>query len=119
MKTKRFILFFATTFLPLFLVFSLATGASAADTGESLFRKNCSSCHPDGGNILNSKKTLRKADREENGILTEGDIVQKMRNPGLVSTHPQDFAGMKMFNKDKISDFDAQLIARYIMQTFK
>lgn len=93
--------------------------ASGQDLGESLFKKNCSPCHPDGGNILNPKKTLHKKDREANGIKTAGDIVNKMRNPGPVPTHPQEWAGMKMFDKDKISDEDALEIADYILKTFK
>jgi len=115
---KRVILFLLAASLPLFLVSILVKGASAGDTGESLFMKNCSSCHPDGDNILNRKKTLHKADREANNIFTAEDIIKKMRNPGPAPTHPQEWAGMKMFDKDKISDEDALKIANYILQTF-
>jgi cytochrome c6 len=115
---KRVILVLLAVSLPLFLVSLLVKGASAGDAGESLFRDNCSSCHPDGDNILNRKKTLRKADREANKIFTAEDIVQKMRNPGPAPTHPQEWAGMKMFDKDKISDEDALKIANYILKTF-
>ncbi len=105
--------------LPLFLITLSVNWASAEVTGESLFKANCSSCHPEGGNILNKKKTLSKADREANHIFTAEDIVKKMRNPGPVPSHPQDWAGMKMFDKYKISDDDALKIANYILQTFK
>jgi len=117
---KRVILFLLAVSLPLLLVSLSVKGASAAagDTGESLFKKNCSSCHPDGDNILNRKKTLHKADREANNIFTAEDIIKKMRNPGPAPTHPQDWAGMKMFDKNKISDDDALKIANYILQTF-
>ena len=105
--------------LPLLLVSLSVRGASAAgDTGESLFKANCSACHPDGDNILNHKKTLHRADREANNIFTAEDIIKKMRNPGPAPTHPQEWAGMKMFDKDKISDEDALKIANYILQTF-
>ena len=116
---KRVILFLLAVSLPLFLVSFLAKGASGGDTGETLFKANCASCHPDGDNILNRKKTLHKADREANNILTAEDIIQKMRNPGPATTHPQEWAGMKMFDKDKISDDDALKIANYILETFK
>ena len=120
---KRVILFLLAVSLPLSLICLVclsAKGASAADdTGEALFRANCSACHPDGDNILNRNKSLRKADREANGIFTAEDIINKMRNPGPAPTHPQEWAGMKIFDKDKISDEDALKIANYILQTFK
>ena len=115
---KRVILFLLAVSLPLFLVSLLVKGASAEDTGESLFKANCSACHPDGDNILNRKKTLRKEDLKANNIFTAEDIINKMRNPGPAPTHPQDWAGMKMFDKDKISNEDAQKIADYILKTF-
>jgi len=42
-----------------------------------------------------------------------------MRNPGPAPTHPQEWSGMKMFDKDKISDEDALKIANYVLETFK
>lgn len=104
-----------------FLSFVFLTGAGFAEerTGEALFKANCASCHPDGGNILNPKKTLSKKDREANNIITAADIINKMRNPGPVPTHPQEWAGMKMFDKYKIPDDEAQKIAEYILTTFK
>ncbi|MFZ2198630.1 MAG: c-type cytochrome [Thermodesulfovibrionales bacterium] len=116
---KRVILFLLAVPLLLSLAFISAKGASAAeDTGEALFKANCSACHPEGDNILNRKKTLRKADREANNIFTAEDIINKMRNPGPAPTHPQEWAGMKIFDKDKISDEEALKIANYILQTF-
>jgi len=103
----------------LFLVFLSEAGFSEEKTGEALFQANCSSCHPNGGNILNPKKTLSRKDREANNIITAADIINKMRNPGPVPTHPQEWAGMKMFDKYKISDDEAQKIAEYILTTFK
>lgn len=79
-------------------------------SGEELFKENCSACHPDGGNIINPKKTLHKKDREANKVKTAEDIVGKMRNPG---------EGMTKFDKTMISDKDAQQIAKYIINTFK
>jgi len=116
---KRLTFFLLAVSLPLFLVAISVKGALAAGaTGEVLFKTNCSACHPDGDNILNRKKTLHKADREANNIVTAEDIIQKMRNPGPAPTHPQDWAGMKMFDKDKISNEDALKIANYILKTF-
>lgn len=103
----------------LFLVFLTGTGFPEEKTGEALFKTNCSSCHPQGGNILNPKKTLSRKDREANNIMTVADIINKMRNPGPVPTHPQEWAGMKMFDKDKITDSEARKIAEYILTAFE
>jgi cytochrome c6 len=81
----------------------------AEQTGEALFKQNCSICHVDGGNIVNPQKPLHKKEREANGVKTAGDIIKKMRNPG---------PGMTMFDKKTISDKDAHKIAEYILKTF-
>ncbi len=78
--------------------------------GEAKFKELCAMCHPNGGNIVNPKKTLTKKDRETNKILTEADIVQNMRKPG---------PGMTKFNEKMLSDKDATEIAKYIIMTFK
>jgi cytochrome c6 len=103
----------------LFIISLTGTGFPEEKTGEALFKANCASCHPDGGNILNPKKTLSRKDREANNIITAADIINKMRNPGPAPTHPQELAGMKMFDKNKITDDEAQKIAEYILTTFK
>jgi len=96
-----------------------AQDESKEHPGKVLFKNNCSPCHPDGGNIINPKKTLHKKDLDANKITTAEDIVKKMRNPGPSPTHPQDWAGMKMFDQKAISDQDAYNIADYILKTFK
>ena len=78
--------------------------------GEELFKKNCSVCHPAGGNIVNPKFTLHKKDLEAHNIKKPADIVNKMRNPG---------PGMPTFDKKTIPDNDAKEIAEYILKTFK
>lgn len=87
--------------------------------GESLFKQHCAACHPGGGNILSPGKTLRKKDLDANDINTARDIVKKMRNPGPFPTHPQEWAGMRIFDEKTISDDDAMKIADYILKTFK
>lgn len=104
----------------LVLPFTLSAQGTPAETkGESLFRINCSVCHPDGGNIFNPGKSLFKKDRVANNVLSAKDIVQKMRNPGAYSTHPNEWSGMKLFDEKAISDRDALDIANYIIETFK
>jgi cytochrome c6 len=97
----------------------LAKDTPAEQTGESLFNRHCVSCHPNGGNILNPKKTLYIKDLQTNNIVTAEDIVKKIRNPGPVPTHPQEWAGMTMFDEKKISNENALKIADYILKTFK
>jgi len=88
-----------------------APGAADKKTaGESEFREHCAVCHPDGGNIVNPQKTLRKKDLGANGIKKPGDIVKKMRNPG---------PGMTAFDTKTVTDKEAQAIAQYILKTFK
>lgn len=83
---------------------------TSKDTGEAEFKEHCALCHPDGGNIINPKKTLHKKDREANNIMTEADIVKTMRKPG---------PGMTAFDEKTISDQEAKEIAKYIQMTFK
>ncbi len=89
---------------------AFAFGAKASESkGEKLFMANCKVCHPDGGNIVNPKKTLHKADREANGVKTAEDIIKRMRNPG---------PGMTKFDEKTIPDKEAHEIASYILKTF-
>jgi cytochrome c6 len=82
---------------------------AAGKTGEQLFKENCASCHPDGGNVVNPAKTLKKKDREANKIKTAADVVKAMRNPG---------PGMPTFDAKTIPDKDAKKIGEYVIKTF-
>ena len=95
----------------------IAGGSFAAEkkamekiSGEAEFKNHCALCHPDGGNSVNSAKTLHKKDLTANGIKKSADIVSKMRNPG---------PGMTEFDKKTIPDKEAKAIADYILKTFK
>jgi cytochrome c6 len=89
---------------------STASAVAAATSGEDLFKLHCAACHADGGNIINPKKTLKKADLEANGVKSSKDIIGKMRKPGQ---------GMTTFDATAIPDKDAKAIADYILKTFK
>ena len=95
--------------------FVFTAGAALADVkggkidGKKEFQEHCAACHKDGGNIINPAKTLKRSDREMNGIKSAKDIVKVMRNPG---------PGMTKFDKNAISDKEAKAIADYIMKTF-
>ena len=89
----------------------LSAGRSeAAKSGEALFKELCAVCHPDGGNIVNPKKTLHKKDLDANKIKTPADIVKTMRNPGQ---------GMNKFDEKTVPDADAKAVAEYILKKFK
>jgi len=94
-----------------FMMLSLGGAVCAEEnTGEALFKKNCSLCHPNGGNIIRPEKSLLKKHLDEYGVKTADDIVNLMRNPG---------PGMQTFGKDRISDADAKEIAEYVLKTFQ
>jgi len=75
----------------------------AAETGEAIFKAKCASCHPDGGNIINPKETLK-------GIKDPKKITTKIRKGG---------GGMPGFDAKAVSDADAKSVADYIVKTFK
>lgn len=93
--------------------------ASGETTGEALFKEHCSPCHPNGDNVVNTKKTLHRKDLELNNIKTAQDIVNQIRDPKPAPTHPQQWAGMKRFDRKTIPDDDAMKIADYILKTFQ
>jgi len=101
------------TFVGLSMTFATGTVAPAsadAKSGEAGFKKYCAACHADGGNIVNPKKTLSRADREKNGVNSAAAIVKLMRNPG---------PGMTPFPPETIPERDAKEIAGYVLATFR
>jgi cytochrome c6 len=86
------------------------TQAANPQSGEAEFKEYCAACHADGGNLINSAKTLSKADREKNGVNTVKDIIRIMRKPG---------EGMTMFDEKTLPEAEAANIAEYIIKTFK
>lgn len=91
-------------------VFTVQANMKGFIDAKAEFDRHCASCHPDGGNIINQTKPLKKESLEKNGIKNWKDIVAKIRNPG---------PGMTSFNKKEISDKEAKAIAGYILKTFK
>ena len=53
----------------------MSVAAFAAETGETIFKAKCASCHPDGGNIIKPKETLK-------GIKDTKKITAKIRKGG-------------------------------------
>ena len=79
-------------------------------SGEELFKQHCAVCHPEGGNIINAKKTLHGKDLKANNIRNAEDIVKAMRNPG---------PGMNKFDEKTLPAKEAKEIAEYVLKAFK
>ena len=92
-----------------FACFQVAAAGTPDTLGEEKFKALCAMCHINGGNAVNPKKTLHKADRESNNIKTADDIVRLMRNPG---------PGMTKFPEKYFPNEEAQKIAEYVLKTF-
>jgi cytochrome c6 len=78
-------------------------------SGEDLFKQHCAPCHSGGGNVVNLGYTLHKKDMKKHGVTKKQNIIEKMRHPG---------PGMTAFDKNTISDKDAEKIAEYVLKTF-
>ena len=52
--------------------------AGDAGNGARVFAANCSSCHAGGKNLVNSRKTLKKADLEQYGMYSEAAIISQV-----------------------------------------
>ncbi len=109
MKTVRtaIVLAAAASFLALS---GYAAEGKKGKTGEELFKQHCSMCHPEGGNIINAKKTLHGKDLKASNVKGAGDIVKVMRNPG---------PGMTKFDEKTLPDKEAKEIAEYVLKAFK
>ncbi len=108
-KIWTMFLVFAGVFV-LVVVAGIARRSAAASPGEEGFKNHCAVCHPDGGNVVNSQKTLHKKDLDANNVKTPDGIVKLMRNPG---------PGMPKFDEKAIPDKEAKEIAEYVLKTFK
>lgn len=87
-----------------------ASSSAIAASGEALFKQHCVACHPDGGNIVNPKRTLHKKDMDLHGLKSREDVVRYLRKPG---------PGMPVFDGKIIADKDARAIADYVLKTYK
>lgn len=87
----------------MFAVALLSSTSIAAEKGAALFSEKCASCHPNGGNVMNPKATLK-------GIKNPQKVIKKARNGG---------GGMPAFDSKTISDTDLKVLADYIVKTYK
>ncbi|BDV43832.1 cytochrome c [Geotalea uraniireducens] len=87
-----------------------ACRGEAGPSGAALFKLHCAGCHPDGGNTVNLRRTLKAADRAAYGIRTAADVAAFIRNPGV---------GMPSFTAGMIPPCEAKKIGRYVVETFR
>jgi len=87
------------------LAIAVAAGSALAEqkSGEALYKEKCASCHPNGGNVMNPKETLK-------GLKNQNAILKQIRKGG---------GGMPAFDKKSLSDAEAKAIATYVITTFK
>lgn len=78
-------------------------------SGEELFRQYCATCHPDGGNVSDPRRNLRRSTLRANHITKPEDIIRIMRKP---------VSRMIAFDRSTISDRDARAIAEYVLTAF-
>tara|TARA_Y100001968_G_C19025724_1_gene557337 strand:- start:337 stop:627 length:291 start_codon:yes stop_codon:yes gene_type:complete len=63
-------------------MFTKYTLALETNTGESLFKNNCSGCHINGGNIIRRSKNLKISALKSNGIFDK-DSIAKIAREGI------------------------------------
>lgn len=93
------------------LLAAVQTVHAAERSGKELYQTYCSSCNPDGGNVIKPERNLHRLSREAFGIRTARDVVARMRKPA----GPQ----MPRFDRSYLSDGDAQRIGEYVVTTFQ
>jgi mono/diheme cytochrome c family protein len=79
--------------------------------GQKIFADNCTSCHPGGGNSINSKYPLNKAPQ----LASQSAFVGYLRNP-----KPRDGSSTQMsaFGPSDISDADSASLYSYVVKAF-
>jgi cytochrome c6 len=78
-------------------------------SANEVFEKYCSSCHSNGGNIMNPEKTLSQDHLTKNGVDNVGSIST------LVTTGK---APMPAFGK-QLSDEEVAEVAKYVLDQAK
>ncbi|NJL03297.1 MAG: c-type cytochrome [Spirulinaceae cyanobacterium RM2_2_10] len=101
---------FLTSLLVAVLSFAvlLVQPANAADTakGAQIFSANCAACHAGGLNVVNSMKTLQKADLEKYGMDSVEAIAYQVTNGK---------AAMPAF-RGRLTEEQIQDVASYVLE---
>ena len=60
--------------------FASSTMAADAEKGKEIFRKNCTTCHSGGKNVMAASKSLSKEDLETNKMNSAAAIIELVTN---------------------------------------
>jgi mono/diheme cytochrome c family protein len=84
-----------------------ANSAPASPAGQRLFAANCSSCHPNGGNVIVAELPLKKSKM----LASAAAFTAFIRSPKM----PDGSAGqMPSFSDDQVTDKQAGELYTYI-----
>ncbi len=86
------------------LAIALGLNVSNVNANDT-FNKYCSSCHSNGGNLMNPKKTLSKKDLANNGVDNIGSISTLVTN----GKPPMPAFGKSLSNEEIAN------VAKYVM----
>ncbi|VXD25812.1 cytochrome c6 PetJ [Planktothrix paucivesiculata] len=90
-------------------ILTFVPSAFAADlaSGAKIFSSNCASCHAGGKNLVNARKTLKKADLEKYGMYDLQAIITQVTNGKAA------MPGFKgRLKDDQIADVAAYVLAQ-------
>ena len=113
LKKKKFHLFFfrlrqtfLISFCLIFIYLSLPEELGAIDSvkGEDLFKKHCSGCHINGGNIIRRSKNLKLSSLKRNGI-DDPESIAKIARQGT---------GIMSGYEDVLGDNGDQFVANWV-----
>lgn len=106
-RTARMVVIAVSASAMMFLaVAGSASVASAADTGESLFKANCAVCHGDDGKLTATGRALNAKD------LTT-DVVQKLTNEEIAKQIEDGKGNMPPF-KASLNASQIKLLVAYV-----
>ncbi|MBW3041600.1 c-type cytochrome [Prochlorococcus marinus] len=105
---KKLKAFFLISFCCTFFYLSLPNELNAfeADSGEALFKHNCSGCHINGGNIIRRSKNLKISSLKRNGI-DNPEAIAKIARQGI---------GIMSGYEDELEENGDQIVANWILE---
>lgn len=106
MRKLYFKLAIIMTIILLVTGMGIGQGTGKGKTGREEFQKNCTPCHPDGGNVIKREKPMKESKK----LANFNTFLAWIRNP--VQTMPT-------FPPSQISDKQARELYDYIVRAAK
>lgn len=80
--------------------------SSPPTTAQELFTQHCAGCHPNGGNIIRRRKTLKQRALERNHVNSVEEITTLIvKGKGIMSAYG-----------DRLSNDEINLLATYVWE---